>query len=203
MQDTKITFSENELQALDNTEFFVIKRSIEEKIKKIFLELRDDYHQTLTKIPGILPDEKYLSSGGKVFRGENYRMFPYIVLDYPRHFSKEEVFAFRTMMWWGHHFSFTLHIGEAAMEKYGTGIIARLPQLRNTGTYICVNDTPWHYHYEPSNYSLLDELSDTEIQKIGRQYTFIKLSRKMPVIEWEKIKPFGTETLRLFFGLLI
>ncbi|HQW24051.1 MAG TPA: hypothetical protein PLI47_12175, partial [Bacteroidia bacterium] len=43
---------------------------------------------------GLQVDNLNVSSG-KIFRGENYRGFPYVLLDCPRLFNRESVFAFR------------------------------------------------------------------------------------------------------------
>jgi hypothetical protein len=47
---------------------------------------------------------------GKISRGENYQLLPYIILDYPSYFSRNNIFAVRTMFWWGNFFSITLHL---------------------------------------------------------------------------------------------
>ena len=36
---------------------------------------------------------------GRVFKGEYYRDLPFVTLDFPRIFEKENVFAYRTMFW--------------------------------------------------------------------------------------------------------
>ena len=41
----------------------------------------------------------YILPSPKIAKGENYLGLPYVILDYPRIFGKEDVFAFRTMFW--------------------------------------------------------------------------------------------------------
>ncbi len=55
---------------------------------------------------------------GKISKGENYQEQPWVMLDFPRLFSKESVFAFRTMFWWGHYFSFTFHLSGNAFNAH-------------------------------------------------------------------------------------
>ena len=57
------------------------------------------YHLTPLAIPR--GENAY---SGKISRGENYRGLPYLILDYPAYFSQKDIFAFRTMFWWGHFF---------------------------------------------------------------------------------------------------
>ena len=51
-----------------------------------------------------------VQSTPKIAKGENYLQLPYVLLDYPRCFDKENIFAIRTMFWWGNFFSITLHL---------------------------------------------------------------------------------------------
>ena len=46
----------------------------------------------------------------RISRGEQYKGLPWVMLDYPRVFGKENVLAVRTMFWWGHYFTVTLHL---------------------------------------------------------------------------------------------
>ena len=94
----------------------------------------------------------------KIFKGENYRQLPYIVLDYPRHFSTDRVFAFRSMFWWGKEFSFTLHLQGKAWEYYRNRVAERMGMLTGNDFYCCVNNSPWQYYFENDNYVVLDEL---------------------------------------------
>ena len=64
--------------------------------------------------------EAVIQSSPKITRGENYQLLPYVILDYPRCFQKEQVFAIRTMFWWGKGISITLHV---------SGNVARMAAL--------------------------------------------------------------------------
>ena len=120
-----------------------------------------------------------------------------MVLDYPRRFSAETIFAFRTMFWWGKEFSFTLHLQHAALEHFRDRIATNISKLQGKQFYYCVNKTPWEYTFEPDNFQPLDILlnepgfSDRIIQA-----TFIKLSRKIPIRDFDNVPHYSTETLR-------
>ncbi len=45
---------------------------------------------------------------GKVSKGNNHYGFPYQVLDYSAYLTKEASFSFRTSIWYGNYFSFSL-----------------------------------------------------------------------------------------------
>jgi hypothetical protein len=141
---------------------------------------------------------------GKIFRGENYRKLPYVVLDYPKLFSADNVLTFRSMFWWGNEFSFTLHLQGQALEKYRPAIEKNIHSLLNHGVYFCVHQSPWQYYFANDNYILLDELYKEEKQfsTTLAQKPFIKLSRKIPVNDYEEVIDYGVETFRLLIPML-
>lgn len=198
MQFTNLKFSIEETKAMSEQEFFLLKNSATLKIIDLFGEIEKSLKAEVSDFG--LEHSGLNISAGKIFRGENYRLFPYIVLDYPRLFSPKSVFAFRTMFWWGHEFSFTLHLQGEALEMYRFNLNKNLESLFGNDVYYCVNDTPWHYNFEGQNYSLLDLVKDkSEVEK----RPFIKLSKKIPVQQFEKVQQQSIETFRLFMKAIL
>src|ERR1035437_2728368 len=107
-------FTPTELETIYNKKFFLVKASATGKIELLFTEVRDEIKSVIAKENMVLPKEVDAQTG-KLFRGENYLYLPYLVLDYPKNFSKESIFSFRTMLWWGNFFSFTLHLQGKAL----------------------------------------------------------------------------------------
>ena len=126
--------------------------------------------------------------------------YPYIVLDCPRLFSARSICAFRTMFWWGHEFSITFHLQGHALEKYRTKISQKIETLKGRDFYLCINDTPWQYHFEKDNYIPVDELKNIAETILSKP--FIKLSRKLPIGEHKKVFSFFLETFKQYFELL-
>ena len=194
-----MNLSTSELNALHNTKFYAVKASATKKIDALLAEVRDSLKGEIKKNNISFPKEVD-SKNGKIFRGENYLGLPYLVLDYPKHFSKESVFSFRTMFWWGNFFSFTLHLQGKALKMHRSALLSQMSSLKKKNTYICVNNNPWQYHYGKDNYILTDKLSDAELKKLIREKEFIKLSRKTTLKDHKKLKPFCLESFRLFLG---
>ena len=138
------------------------------------------------------------SQSGKISQGENYNMLPYQVLDYPAHFEKTDIFALRTMFWWGHFFSVTLHLQGESLVKYRSSLLTNFDQLLKEELYIAVGNTPWQYHYEPDNYLPLEP----EHISIIEQGEFVKLSKKIPVNEFSKLPDFASSFLQRMIRLL-
>ena len=203
---TKKNLTAAELKTLHNTNFFEVKASATKKIEHLFADVRDEIKKAIEENKIIFPAEVD-SKNGKIFRGENYSGLPYLVLDYPKHFSKNSVFAFRTMFWWGNFFSCTLHLQGKALEHLtpspspqGEG---RFTPLRGKNIYVCVNNNPWGYHYKKDNYLPIDKLSDTELKKLLLEKEFVKLSRKIAIKDHKKLVKFSKESFLLFCSVLI
>jgi len=191
-------FTPSELQTLHNTDFFLVKTSAIKKIEHLFAEARDEIKNVIEKENISFPKEVDAHTG-KFFRGENYLGLPYLVLDYPKYFSKESVVAFRIMFWWGSFFSFTLHLQGSFLEEQRNTLIKNIPSLKKKNIYICVNNNPWQYHYKKDNYLPIDKLSDAELKRLLLEKEFIKFSRKIPVKDYKKTGKFAKESFSYLF----
>ncbi len=143
-----------------------------------------------------------LTKGGKISKGENYKGLPYLVLDYPRKFKTQDIFAYRVMFWWGHYFSATLLLGHMDLMKYRETIVDQLEKLHNQNVFFCVNDSPWEHHFQKDNYVKIDRLGRQEINNFLVDHQFIKLSKKLDLDKWELLPQFAVESLILFLRCL-
>src|ERR1700733_538931 len=106
---SKIQLSEEEMQLVSNSEWILTKHRVIEKVYQLFGNLSTKMQLYLQGNGQLLAPE-ILQLPAKISKGEHYEAMPYVVLDYPRLFSKENVFAIRTFFWWGNYFSITLHL---------------------------------------------------------------------------------------------
>ncbi|MGB3180806.1 MAG: hypothetical protein WBB45_05420 [Cyclobacteriaceae bacterium] len=173
----------NERQVLADYEFLLAKNRVMEKAR-LLLE------NTGRLLTGYLqhgaPD---LPAGVswqacKVSRGENYRGLPYLVLDCPRAFDKEDIFTYRTMLWWGHEFSTTLHLQGTYLDLYRKRLSSSLADLSDY--YVGCGDSPWEYHFGKTNYQPVNT-SDNTFLKTVSEGSFLKLSRRWALSEWENM----------------
>src|SRR6185369_14445953 len=109
MDEAKIRLSQKELELVSNTEWILTKNEVITKAKLLLGSVLDEQIKWLSHHKLILPSE-IKESSPKISKGENYRGLPYMVLDHPRRFDKEDVFAIRTLFWWGNFFSTTLQL---------------------------------------------------------------------------------------------
>jgi hypothetical protein len=130
-----------------------------------------------------------LPAGGKISRGERYKELPYIILDYPRFFSKDNIFAFRTMFWWGHYFIATLHLAGEEKERYSHAIVNAWQQLAEHQFQVYLQEDPWEHDLENENYKLISAIPVLEFKQLIARRPFIKLAKPYSFEEWGKIVP--------------
>ena len=186
--------TEKELLILQDTDFLLTKATVLEKINELLEHTRNDLKSSIEISNFSFPDGTDLLNG-KISKGENYKSLPYMVLDYPTLFSKKSTFAYRTMFWWGNFFSATLHLEGIALNYYRNSLTKNLDKLLENGIYICVGETPWQYHYNEDNYSLLNH----EHSEFITNSRFIKLSKKIELKKWIDVPNFSEN----FFVLLL
>lgn len=199
MQTTNIIISPEEMEVIKNYDFFYTKHRVSTKIKDLLAVLRDEYKTVIKESQVVIPSDVDIQVG-KIFQGENYKLLPYILLDYPKLFNKKSVFSFRTMFWWGNFFSCTLHLGGEAYVEKANKIEANYNILLSKDVYVSVGATPWEYDYVAENYKPAEQININEL--INSHRNFIKISRKISLNDYGKLSSFGTDTLRLFLKLL-
>ena len=194
---SSLKLNSEDLLLIEDSDFLLAKVEVMKKINGLMEDTRSSLQTTLGSTDFVFPTELNLSAG-KVSKGEYYRHLPYFVLDYPALFGKPDTIAFRTMFWWGNFFSATLHLQGIHLEENKERILENLELLLNNDVYICVGETPWEYHYGPDNYEIL-EARHAELISSG---SFLKLSRKTEISNWEAVPEFSRNTLELFLSAL-
>src|SRR5829696_5338071 len=108
-EQTKIQLLPAALELISSPEIILTKNAILQKLKSFLAEVQIKQLNILKDYSSHLP-QKVLTTSPKISRGENYKGLPWLVLDNPRHFQHNNIFAIRTMFWWGNFFSITLHL---------------------------------------------------------------------------------------------
>ena len=197
-----LEISHSELELLTDPELFQRKNKLTNAIIQLLGELNYRLERNSTLQHAI---EKFQlpSIKGKVSRGENYLGYPWQILDYPRVFEKENVFAFRNLFWWGNFFSSTLHLSGKYFDQASSLIFKNLPLISNDKMLICVNDNQWHHHLNENNYRKLSEIinSKEEVEWI-QEKKFIKLCIPHPLSEFENTFNHAESSLEEFLKII-
>lgn len=181
-----------------NTGWILTKHRIIEKVYALFGQTAEILQQRVAAQTAL--PEAARSSTPKISRGENYRQLPWVMLDYPRVFSKTDTLAIRTFFWWGQGFSVSLQVSgcwqpalEAALREQGNA-------LAEKGYWICVHHEPWEHAFEPGN---LIPLGDWMAgQEKREEMNFIRLARPWPLSGWDAAQDFILQTAQDLLDLL-
>ena len=168
MDTAKIRLSSEEEALVATADWILTKNRVIQKINLLLSTVQTSQQQLLQPI-AIFGDE-ILKSSLKISKGENYKGLPWLVLDYPRYFNKEDVFAIRTLFWWGNFFSITLHLSGNYKTKYEKRIIDSFESLKREYFSVCINEDQWEHHFETTNYLPVHDLNSSEFGEIIGQH---------------------------------
>ncbi len=138
-------------------------------------------------------------AGPKISKGENYQGLPWVVLDHPRLFAREDVLAIRTLFWWGHYFSVTLHLKGKYKDLLIPVIRQRITLLAQAGFHMGVSEDEWRHELDSDGYLPLQKDMDTETLK---ERVFLKLSAKCGLDRWDEASSVLLELFRVLVGVL-
>jgi len=201
MDKAKVRLSKEEMELVCHADWILTKNSILQKTKELMGLVQTGYAEIIATCSEKFPKEIFTASP-KISKGENYRGLPYLLLDYPRHFVQEDIFAVRTMFWWGNFFSITLHLAGRYKKKYEKAIATAFSSLVKNNFYCCVNDNPWQHHFENDNYLPLTEANMIHFEKINTEKSFIKLAAKLDLQQWENSRSILEERFRQIMEML-
>lgn len=187
-KNAKITLSDKELALVTNSDWILTKRNIIEKVILLFqdrISAIDEQLKNTNHIPEILQN-----THPKITKGENYQGLPYVVLDYPAIFMKDNCLAIRTIFHWGNHISIHLHISGKYLDDISDSICKKWESIQSHGFFVCVNTTQWEHHFGEDNYIPATGVSSNEFIALIKQKSFCKLAKKIPLQEWNHVHSF-------------
>jgi len=166
-----------ERSLVTDAEVMLTKNRIIAKVVQLFEHLYEFYKPIAEQgMPGHLP---HLT--GKISKGEKYEGLPYVVLDFPRIFSTKNIFAIRSLFWWGHDMSITLHLSGDYLQQYAPVIKRGIGAGNFHGWYLQTEGNPWQ-HAVRSPYQLVTSSKDFLVETTP----FLKLAKKIPLSEWDQ-----------------
>lgn len=186
-------FTKAEIDFLGNAQLIEEKNRLQlqliEMLAKFGEELQSEFNESFR-----------LSPPAKVNRGEHYKGLPYLVMDYPRIFSKANVFAFRSLFWWGNFISCTLHLKGEFQTDFKTevfGILERLKGSESHPAFVSFRGNEWNHNLQTEDYQKVKHF-DAESLENYSELPFIKIACLLPIeklSEMEDFFEFSKQTL--------
>ena len=194
----KIQLSAEEMQLVCNREWILTKHRIIEKVYQLFGSLSAKMQSYLGQWPHTLPAE-VLQLPPKISKGEQYEALPYAVLDYPRLFSKENVFAIRTFFWWGNYFSITLHLKGKFSEQWRKRIASAAAEKKMDNFYFSFSGNEFSFNLSGKNYFFVHENSHCPYNET-EELSFLKISYKISFEQWQTAEQKLMQVFELFIN---
>lgn len=185
MLPTKLTLSEEERILMMDSRFILTKNAVLKKIELLLGVLSESLRkQAIVMELHVLP--AFVLSP-KIARGEQYHGLPWLMLDYPRIFTKTASCAIRCFFWWGNYWTVTLQLSGSYLEQYKQQVefFVRAHSGENNW-YLSVGENQWQHELTSANY-IAKELADETYWMQER--SFLKLVKKIPLEQWDNIFP--------------
>ena len=179
----KIQLSAAEMQLVKNSGWILTKHRIIEKVYHLFGNLTGQMQLYLQERKDVLPAE-VLQPTPKISKGEQYEALPYVVLDYPRLFSKENVFAVRSFFWWGNYFSITLHLKGKFHKQFHKKIAAAIAEKKLKDYYLSFSGNEFSFNLGGKNFFLTNDAIEEKYEGMEQQ-PFFKISYKISFEHWD------------------
>ena len=184
MQQSKIQLSEEEMQLVRNKGWILTKQKITAGVYDIFGGVSEKMQQWVQNNKTIPAAINHLSA--KISKGEQYESLPYVVLDYPRYFSREDVFAIRTFFWWGNYFTSTLHIKGRYKDELIKKIRSAITMGKFDNCYLSLTGNEFDFNVEGSSYQLIQKENHQAMAAAMVRASFIKISTRISFDEWNR-----------------
>lgn len=197
-----VSLSDKEMSYLEDVDFLLTRRKINRKINRLLLQCEADLKQYLKAKPIAFP-EGVKFKAGKIARGENYLRLPYYILDFPRQFSQDSIFALRTMFWWGNYFVVTFHLSGLALEMYREKMMHELVKMQEEDIYLYHHPSdPWQHHISEDTYRKLKDWPASELQEHLASVEHLKLCDVLPLKNWNHLPAFTIDFFRKMLKLV-
>lgn len=200
-----VKLSSAEIELMNNAMVILTKNKIIQSVYELFGNLSVQFQETIAANQ-FLPNE-IKNQSPKISKGENYEGLPWVMLDYPRMFGKENIFAIRIFFWWGNFCSITLHTKGIYNNLIKPSLVNSLQinqhnNLQNqsfSNWFLSCNEiTEWRYDFRADNYAPLHLFNKETIERLN----FIKLSKKIPLQEWDFFETFLLQSFNELFNAL-
>ena len=174
-----MNLTSQEISLLSDTDFFSAKALISPKIRHLLERIHESFQHEL-KAHQLLTPEDFDPDVCQFVKGEHLEHFPYQYLDYPRFFTKDVKFSFRSLVWWGHHMVFALILEGGHLQRYKENLINRFPSVADRDICLCLSPSLWEWKQGPGYTLELTRGRYSEAAAVLSNRSFFKLARFVP-----------------------
>ena len=174
-----MNFTSKEISLLSDTEFFAAKAHVSPKIRHLLERIHESFQRELKAHHLLVPDT-FDPEARQFVKGEHLEDFPYQYLDYPRFFTRDVKFSFRSLVWWGHHMVFALILEGGHLRRYKENLINRFSSIADRDISLCLSHSVWEWKQGPGYTLDLTRGRSSEVAAVLANRPFFKLARFVP-----------------------
>ena len=174
-----MNFTSKEISLLSDTEFFAAKAHVSPKIRHLLERIHESFQHELKAHHLLVPDT-FDPEARQFVKGEHLEDFPYQYLDYPRFFTRDVKFSFRSLVWWGHHMVFALILEGGHLRRYKENLINRFSSVVDRDISLCLSHSVWEWKQGPGYTLDLTRGRSSEVAAVLANRPFFKLARFVP-----------------------
>lgn len=174
--------TERELAILQDRDFLLTKRVIDEKITGLLIRAQQKLLSHIQEQDLQLPRQVSLSPR-KIARGENYNALPYWVCDFPASLDKKDIWAFRVVVWWGNEVSLSLIL--KGKFKKPVAKISFYPEVEEV--FYATHTDPWKLELDTESSVRLTEKNVQKVRDHYKEADFLKLSMSLALNDINKL----------------
>ena len=184
------SFNNSELKMITDDIFFKKKDIIFQKIIKCFNNISNELKKEFSE----KDINKYwnFNLAPKISRGEKYNDLPYIVLDYPSYYKKEDICSFRILFLWANQFSCNMVLKGKPLIELQKVIKQKHMFFKKEGYILEYNSTPWKHEIENKAHKS-NELLDYSFRS---KNAYLKISKSLPLINLIELQQLSKNMLK-------
>lgn len=180
----KVKYSKRQIELIQDSKYLLQKNDLLLTIERELIHLGKEYQENYSHLLEISPP-------AKLSKGENLKGLPYRVMDFPRIFSQEDVFAIRTIVWWGKQISVTLHLKGKYLKLFKPQLNSSLASLISKDYLFSVDGDEWEHDVKALNYTSVQELNMKH-----EHFEFLKIATFKPISAVNDLSSFHKKSVK-------
>ncbi len=167
-------FTSEEIDFMKLGSLFEKKEALTKRLQSILEDLQKTLYSELRQEMFLAPPETDFTRG-QVVRGERFHQRPYIYLDFPKYFSRQAMFTFRSFFWWGWDFAFAWILSGPFLNQYRERLLDSLTQVSSPGFYLSLAEDPWEWRKSSPYTVALSDMKASDLRSRLMDCPFLKI----------------------------
>lgn len=175
------SFSAQELAVLKDTHFIQQKIKVTSKCQHFMGHLKTYLLAKLQEKKIDWEQWPWQPTSFHQAKGEDYAGFPYFVLDFPKFYQKEDAFSFRHFLWWGHHYTQSLHLSGKYLAKVRPLLMQNQAFFEQYRCCLSISNDPWKLHLNEEHFRAAHQFSEAAWKSHIAESYFIRIAHFQPI----------------------